>query len=165
MNWVCTHLRDRNYKLPRDDVHNILLLEPWGIGDLVIASYCLPPLRKCFNNATITVLCSPVAAELMAGCPYVDEVVSYKFQWTNNKNKYSLLRYDWRSLVSFISDMKRMEFDIALTGRPDPRYNWLFWLFGWPVSELSTPKWRKVEASFSCSFFPLDLTHWFTIYI
>lgn len=31
----------------------------------------------------------------------------------------------------------------------------------WPVSELSTPEWKKVEASFSCSFCQLGLTYLF----
>jgi len=33
----------------------------------------------------------------------------------------------------------------------------------WPVSELSTPKWKKVEASFSCGFCQLGLTYLFTV--
>ncbi|MCK4486868.1 MAG: hypothetical protein KAU38_08920, partial [Desulfobacterales bacterium] len=42
---------------------------------------------------------------------------------------------------------------------------WGIVLGNWPVSELSTPKWTKVEATFSCGLSQLRLTYLFTVSI
>lgn len=127
---VCSHRRNSDFRLSEGDVRKLLLLEQWGIGDFVMASHFLPAFRKYFDPVTITVLCSPAAAELLAGCPYVDDVVAYKFPWTRFHHKYLLLRYQWRSLISVIFNMRQRKFDVAVTGFPDPRVNLLLWLFG-----------------------------------
>jgi len=113
-----------------EHVKNILVFEPWGLGDLVIATYFFPCLRRVFPEAKIFLICSPSAEELMINCPYVDKIIAYKFQWTKSVNKYSVLKYDFKSLVSLILDMRKIKFDIALSGRPDPRNNFFFWLVG-----------------------------------
>jgi heptosyltransferase-2 len=108
----------------------ILFLELWGLGDFVIATYSLPALRSCFANAKIAVLCSGDVSELMQGCPYADEIISYKFPWTKHGKKYSFSSYDWKSFISLLIDLRRRNYDIVIGGRPDPRNNFLSWLVG-----------------------------------
>lgn len=60
-----------------DGVQRILFVRTDSIGDVVLASAMLEPLRKKFPQAKLAVLCQQHVAELFAACPLVDSIICY----------------------------------------------------------------------------------------
>lgn len=63
--------------LLRRDTRSILLVRTDAIGDMVLAAGMLEPLRRHCSAAHITVACQHGPAEVLAECPYVDELVPF----------------------------------------------------------------------------------------
>jgi len=55
----------------------ILFVRTDSIGDAVLASAMLEPIRKKHPQAKLAVLCQQHVAELFAACPFVDSVICY----------------------------------------------------------------------------------------
>src|SRR6185295_79393 len=68
---------------------NILVLEPWHIGDGVLATAFLDALRSAWPEARITVLGKAHAAELLRHSGLADEVLVFDLPWTAKDGKYS----------------------------------------------------------------------------
>jgi ADP-heptose:LPS heptosyltransferase len=60
-----------------DGVQRMLFVRTDSIGDLVLASAMLEPLRKKFPRVKLAVLCQQHAAELLTSCPLVDSIICY----------------------------------------------------------------------------------------
>jgi heptosyltransferase-2 len=96
----------------------LLIVELWGLGDLVIAT---PFLRAAAERFDVTLLAKPFARDLQARFwPNVD-VVSFLAPWTAFKrvNKYRLWSWPWREM--FHLRTLRRQFDVGLSARWDPR--------------------------------------------
>lgn len=117
------------YKSP-DRIERILVLEPWLIGDVVIATAALKALRGMFPDAHITLLAKDHARELLEHSPLVDEIIVYDLPWTARTDKYDLKRYDFSSLKDLLSRLETMKFDLSIDARMDLRSNLLTWLIG-----------------------------------
>ena len=65
-----------------ESVARILVLEPWNIGDVILAMPFLAQLRSLFPRARITLLAQPFAADLLAGTGLVDEFPTAELTWT-----------------------------------------------------------------------------------
>ena len=63
--------------LPADEAERILFVRTDSIGDAVLASAMLEPLRKQFPLAKLAVLCQQHVAELFTACSFVDSVICY----------------------------------------------------------------------------------------
>lgn len=114
----------------RGAVTRVLLLEPWGIGDLVLATGALRSLRAAYPAARLVVLSKGYARPLLLETGLVDEVVAYDFPWTAFTDKYRLSRYRWRELFRLVLRLRRERFDLALNAREDVRNNVLMTLAG-----------------------------------
>ena len=117
------------YKSP-DKIERILVLEPWLIGDVVIATTALKALRGLFPDAHITLLAKEHARELLEHSPFVDEIVVCDLPWTARTDKYDLKRYDFSALKDLLSRLETMKFDLSVDARMDLRSNILTWLIG-----------------------------------
>lgn len=113
-----------------DAIKSILVLEPWLIGDVVIATAALRALREMFPEATLTLLGRQHAAELLEHSGLVDDVVVYELPWTARSRKYDPRRYDRRSLLDLIRRLKARHFDLSVDARMDLRSNILTWAIG-----------------------------------
>lgn len=111
-------------------VSRILVIEPWGIGDLVLATGALRSLRAAFPDARLTVLAKPYAQALVIAPEMADEVVPYDFPWTAFSGKYRLSRYRVGELVQLIWRLRRTRYDLVLNARADARNNMLGALIG-----------------------------------
>jgi ADP-heptose:LPS heptosyltransferase len=58
-------------------VQRILWVRTDSIGDGVLASSMLEPIRKKYPGATLAVLCQKHVAELYAACPLVDSIICF----------------------------------------------------------------------------------------
>ena len=114
----------------RAAVHRILVLEPWGIGDLVLATGTLASMRRAYPAARISVLAKSYARALLLETGAVDDVIAYDFPWTAFRAKYSPARYRWRELGALVRALRQERFDLALNARADVRNNVLLALAG-----------------------------------
>lgn len=106
-----------------DGIWKILVVEPWHIGDVVIATTALQALRARYPDASITLLAKPHAEELLRGSDLVDEIISFDFPWTAEKDKYLRSRYDRYAISSLVRRLRDERFDLTLDCRMDFRSN------------------------------------------
>ncbi|HXB58412.1 MAG TPA: methyltransferase domain-containing protein, partial [Candidatus Acidoferrales bacterium] len=60
------------------DTKRILFVRTDSIGDAVLASSMLEPLRRKYPQAKIAVLCQHHVADLFIACPFVDSIICYE---------------------------------------------------------------------------------------
>ena len=105
----------------------LLVVELWGIGDLVLTT---PFLRAAAGQFELTLLAKPLARELQPRLWPGVEVMPFAFPWTAFKEKYNLMRWPWRDLASLARQLRLRRFDIAVSARWDPRDHFLLGLTG-----------------------------------
>lgn len=111
-------------------VSRILVIEPWGIGDLVLATGALRSCRAAYPEAHITVLAKSYARSIVVSPEMADDVVAYDFPWTAFTGKYRLSRYRLAELGRLIGGLRRESYDLVLNARADVRNNLLGALIG-----------------------------------
>ncbi|MDP9200792.1 MAG: glycosyltransferase family 9 protein, partial [Gemmatimonadota bacterium] len=119
--------RPRNTNLKR-----ILVIEPWNIGDVVLATPMLRALRKRYPGAEISLLAKPHARDLLYSSGLVDEIVVYDLPWTAQKNKYPLAPSAMKGMRKLVHRLRERHFDVTLDSRMDIRSNLLAALTGAP---------------------------------
>src|SRR5438105_303949 len=72
---------------------SFLVVEPWGIGDVVLSSALLRGLRRSFPGARVTLLAKSHAKELLANSGLVDEIIVFDFPWTAFSGKLTPRKY------------------------------------------------------------------------
>jgi ADP-heptose:LPS heptosyltransferase len=106
---------------------SLLVVELWGLGDLVLA---LPFIQAASAHARVTLLAKPYAGPLIQRfCPEV-ELVAFTAPWTAFRGKYWLHRWPWGELAALLDELRRRRFDAAVSSRPDPRDHLLMRLAG-----------------------------------
>ncbi len=108
----------------------ILLLELWGIGDVVLASGVLKQLKRSLPKAEIVLLAKEHSKEVLFYNSGIDRIIAYDFPWTKFSGKYLLWRWDWISLFMLIRRLRSEKFDLILDARGDVRNNFLSFLIG-----------------------------------
>lgn len=105
----------------------LLVLELWGIGDLIIAS---PFLKEACRKFDVTLLAQAYALQMgEAFWPDV-KVLPFRMPWTVHRGKYRLHTWPWPSLFRLVRQMRREQFDIAVSARWDPRDDTVMLLSG-----------------------------------
>jgi ADP-heptose:LPS heptosyltransferase len=96
----------------------LLVVELWGLGDLVIAT---PFLRAASGKYNVRLLAKPYANDLQARFWPAVTVVPFIAPWTAFRRKYQLWSWPWRDIFR-LRRLARPRFDIGLTARwGDPR--------------------------------------------
>lgn len=114
------------------NITSVLVMEPWYIGDLVLATPILRAIRRRYPHARITVLGAPHAEELLRHSGLADEVIVANLPWTSKHAKYDPRRYDLRAMRDLISKLRRRRFDLTIDARMDLRSNLVTFLTGAP---------------------------------
>ena len=104
----------------------LLVIELWGLGDLVIAT---PFLQAASKKYAVTLLAKPYAMDLRARFWRDVSVEPFIAPWTAFKHKYRLFSWPWRELFGLRKLVKR-RFDAGLSARWDPRDHLLLTLLG-----------------------------------
>lgn len=102
-------------------VERILVVRTDRLGDVVLTLPVLSSLRRCFPGARLSVLLRQYTGAIVAGNPFVDDIIWY------DKDG---------ALVPFgamLAMLKARRFDAAVLVRPDPRAALLLALAGIPV--------------------------------
>jgi len=105
----------------------LLIVELWGLGDLVIAT---PFLRAAAGKFDITLLAKPFALDLQPRLWPDVGVETFTAPWTAFKNKYHLWRWPLLEIIRLRRRLVREKFDFGLSARWDPRDHLLLKMFG-----------------------------------
>jgi len=104
----------------------LLVVELWGLGDLVIAT---PFLQAASKKYAVTLLAKPYAKDLQARFWREVTVAPFIAPWTAFKHKYRLFSWPWREIFG-LRKLMRQHFEVGLSARWDPRDHWLLMLLG-----------------------------------
>jgi heptosyltransferase-2 len=105
----------------------LLIVELWGLGDLVIAT---PLLRTAAERFDITLLAKPYALDLQRRLWPGVQVVPFVAPWTAFKNKYRLWQWPWLEISRLRRQLAAEQFASGLSARWDPRDHLLLKLAG-----------------------------------
>lgn len=102
----------------------LLILELWGLGDLVIAT---PFIRAAADRFAVTLLAKPYALELRPRLWPAVEVIPFTAPWTAFRfvSKYRLWRWPWMKMLRLQRELRAKHFDYGISGRWDPRDHFL----------------------------------------
>ena len=95
----------------------LLIVELWGLGDLVIAT---PFIRAAAEKFDVTVLAKPYAKDLQKAFWPGVTVIPFTAPWTAFKHKYCLWKWPWKSFWR-LNQQRKIQFDIGVSARWDPR--------------------------------------------
>lgn len=116
---------------PRPDApRSFLVVEPWGIGDVVLSTALLRALRANYPQARITLLAKSYAKDLLANSGLVDEVIPFDFPWTAFTGKLSPRKYIPKEFQALIRQLRARDFDVSLDARRDIRSNVITYFAG-----------------------------------
>jgi ADP-heptose:LPS heptosyltransferase len=96
----------------------LLVLELWGLGDLVIAT---PLLRAATEKYDVTLLAKPYAMELRSRLWPDLTVIPFTAPWTAFRAKYQVWRWPWPELFQLRRQLREKDFDFGVSARWDPR--------------------------------------------
>ena len=96
----------------------LLIVELWGLGDLVIAT---PLLRAATERFEVTLLAKPYALDLQRRLWPDVRIVPFVAPWTAFKNKYRIWQWPWRKIVRLRRQLEAEQFVSGLSARWDPR--------------------------------------------
>jgi ADP-heptose:LPS heptosyltransferase len=105
----------------------LLVVELWGLGDLVIAT---PFLRAASERFSVTLLAKPYAKDLQERFWTGVTVVPFTAPWTAFKHKYRVLSWPWGEFFKLRRTLAAERFDYGLSARWDPRDHLLLQLVG-----------------------------------
>lgn len=109
---------------------SFLVVEPWGIGDVVLSTALLQALRANFPSASISLLAKRHAEALLAHSGLVDDVVVFDFPWTAFTGKLTPGKYVPKEFQELIRQLRARDFDVSLDARRDIRSNVITYLGG-----------------------------------
>jgi heptosyltransferase-2 len=116
---------------PSAEVHRVLVLEYWNLGDIVMELPFLQNLRIQYPKAHIVLLTSPKVAPLIEHQGLVDQVVVVRVPWAQHYSrwrKYNPFSPLWLELLRTLKSLHRERFDLAFSARADIRDNCMMWL-------------------------------------
>jgi heptosyltransferase-2 len=105
----------------------LLIIELWGLGDLVIAT---PFLRAAAERYEVTVVAKPYGEDLQSRLWPEVKVVPFVAPWTAFRRKYRLLSWPWLRMIRLGRQLRSARFDVALSARWDPRDHFLLAIAG-----------------------------------
>ncbi len=105
----------------------LLVIELWGLGDLVIAT---PFLRAAAEKYDVTVLAKPYAKDLQSRLWPEVKVVPFTAPWTAFRRKYWLPTWPWGEIFRHWRDIRATRYEVALSARWDPRDHFVLMFTG-----------------------------------
>ena len=107
----------------------LLILELWGLGDLVIAT---PFIRAAVEKYEVTLLARPYALEMRPRLWPEVEVAPFTAPWTAFRflSKYALWRWPWMEMRNLRHELLAKRFDYGVSARWDPRDHFLLQAIG-----------------------------------
>jgi len=92
----------------KPECKSILVVRYRFIGDTILTVPFLRNLRLAYPAARISVLVGPQSGDVLLGCPYVDELITYD---TTRFHKYDRGKGQARSFWSYVMQLRKYRFD------------------------------------------------------
>jgi len=108
--------------MPPSTKSRLLVIELWGLGDLVIGTQFFLAAAEKFE---VTVLAKPYAKELQPLLWPEVKVIPFMAPWTAFKGKYQIHRWPWLEMLRLARIIRGARFDVGLSARWDPRDHFL----------------------------------------
>jgi len=103
-------------------MQRILIVNPFGIGDVLFTTPLIHTLKENFPQSFITYLCNYRTEPILEGNPYIDEVISFSrgdIKKLFRKSKTEALK----RILSLIKQIRKLKFDLLIDFSLDYRYN------------------------------------------
>lgn len=97
---------------------SLLIIELWGLGDLVIAT---PFLHAACEKFAVTLIAKPFAKDLQPRLWPEVEVVPFVAPWTAFQGKYRLWNWPLREMARLRKQIAIRQFNVGVSARWDPR--------------------------------------------
>lgn len=110
-------------------VMKMLIINPFGIGDVLFSTPLIANLRQNFPGSYIAYICNIRARNVLLANPNLDEVFvfekdEYKKLWKGSKIKCI------KRFVFFLKKIKAKRFDVAIDLSLGRQYSFFLWLIG-----------------------------------
>jgi ADP-heptose:LPS heptosyltransferase len=115
----------------REESLKILLINPFGIGDVLFSTPLIRILRERFPEATLHYICNKRTVDVLERCPgltavHVFEKGDYKRLWRESKTGF------FKELFAFIKRIRKERFDIAIDMSMGHQYGFFLKAIGVP---------------------------------
>ena len=107
--------------MPKSVKSKLLVLELWGLGDLVLAT---PFLEMATQMYQVTLVAKPQWGIIASEFSPLANVVGFVAPWTAFRHKYRLFNWPWRELRE-LCRLRKESFDFGVSARWDPRDHFL----------------------------------------
>ena len=107
----------------------ILIINPFGVGDVLFTTPVIDALKKRFPDSFIGYLCQKQTAAILENHPLVDKLFSYTRGDLKQARKRSRLEYI-KMFLQGISEISNERFDLALDLSMVSQYGFLLWMIG-----------------------------------
>jgi len=99
-------------------IRNILIFEPWNLGDLIIAANFARYISERFG-IKISFICKPRWAEWLSSQNFVQVVFAFEAPWTEIRGKYNPFNYSPRQIYELGRFIKQANVDFIWDVRGD----------------------------------------------
>jgi len=107
----------------------ILLINPFGIGDVLFTTPIIHTLKDASPQVKIGYLCNQRSATILENNPYVDSVFIYERDEFEAVRKKSFLAW-LKKIIVFLNQIKKERFNVALDFSLNTQYGFFVWYAG-----------------------------------
>lgn len=108
---------------------NILIINPFGIGDTLFSTPIIHTLRDSYRDANIAYLCNKRVEPILKSNPNLDKIFifekdDWRRAWLQSKTKCI------KDFLLFLKQIKNKHFDLAIDISLGRQYSFFLWLLG-----------------------------------
>lgn len=107
----------------------ILIINPFGIGDVLFTTPIIHTLKEAFPGVKIGYLCNRRSAPLLENNPYIDSIFVYERDEFEAISQRSFFRW-LKQILVFLNRLKRERFDLTLDFSLNTQYGFFSWYAG-----------------------------------
>lgn len=107
----------------------ILIVNPFGIGDCLFTTPLIHSIKENFPKEKLGFLCNKRTSGLIKKNPFIDKVFIYERDDFNRLREDSWLKW-FKAFNSFIGEIKRERFDLAIDLSLAANFGFFLWLAG-----------------------------------
>jgi len=135
-------------------IRNILIFEPWNLGDLIIATNFARFLNREFGMR-IWFICKPLWIEWLLSENFIEDVYAFEAPWTRIRGKYNPFNYKIKEIYKLSGYIKQVNPELIWDVRGDIRQK--LFLKAITKKRIYSPKYPKnINVYERLSFFVRD---------
>lgn len=108
---------------------NALIINPFGIGDVLFTTPVIHTLKDNFANIKLGYLCNRRTAYILENNPYIDFIFVYERDEFEEIRKHSVIAWAKKSLA-FLNQIRQKKFDLAIDFSLNSQYGFFAWVTG-----------------------------------